>query len=140
MSKKSQHIAELTQKFSGGEWDARYLAYFDCFNRQLYYEAHDVLEELWLADRHGPDGAFYKGLIQLAGAFVHVQKNRPGPAKALLRLARANLEKYPRIHQKLDLSVVVSLIEGSSQRLEILQTDVSKLVKEEPPALGLIET
>ena len=54
--------------------DAHYLGYFACFNRGWFYEAHDVLEELWLANRTGPNYAFYKGLIQLAGAFVHLQK------------------------------------------------------------------
>src|SRR3989304_9926528 len=80
VSRKSEPIARRIERFRGRRLPAHYLGYFDCFNRQLFYEAHDVLEEIWLADRHGPDGDFYKGLIQLAGAFVHVQKNRSGPA------------------------------------------------------------
>src|ERR1041385_3444222 len=68
MSKKSAAIAALIEGLRGRELDAHYLGYFECFNRQLYFEAHDVLEELWLTDRNGPNGAFYKGLIQLAGA------------------------------------------------------------------------
>ena len=86
--------------------DPHYTGYFDCFNRQLFYEAHDVLEHIWLKDKHGPNGAFYKGLIQLAGAFVHLQKNRLRPAAALFKLALANLEKYPREHEQLDLNAV----------------------------------
>src|SRR6185369_5120345 len=104
MSKKSAAIAELIQSFQGQEMDAHYLGYFECFNRELYFEAHDVLEELWLAQRRGPNYAFYKGLIQLAGAFVHLQKNRMHPSAALFKLAHANLEKYPDIHNRLDLS------------------------------------
>ena len=92
MSNKSEHVTRRIEQFRGQSLPAHYLAYFDCFNHQLFYEAHDVLEALWLPVRRESDGAFYKGLIQLAGAFVHVQKNRPGPAMALLRLARANLE------------------------------------------------
>ena len=76
----------------------------------MFYEAHEVLEELWLRDKHGPNGAFYKGLIQLAGAFVHLQKNRLRPAAALFELALANLEKYPRRHQRLELAAVRRLI------------------------------
>ena len=30
------------------DYDRRYLGYFDCFNRQHYFEAHEVLEALWL--------------------------------------------------------------------------------------------
>ena len=137
MSKKSGHIAECIATFQGQKLDAHYLAYFDCFNRQLFYEAHDVLEELWLADRRGPDGDFYRGLIQLAGAFVHVRKNRIGPARELLRLARANLEKYPPRHHQLDLATVVSLIENWSSRLESATNEVAGWVTERPPKLAL---
>ncbi len=53
-----------------------------------YYEAHDVLEHLWL-DTTGADHYFYKGLIQLAGGFVHLRKNfeHPGHPKHTARLA-----------------------------------------------------
>jgi predicted metal-dependent hydrolase len=103
MSGKKEKVSARLEKWRGHRADPHLVGYFDCFNRGLYYEAHDVLEQLWLQDRQGPDGAFYKGLIQLAGAFVHLQKNRRGPAVALFKLALANLEKYPARH--LDLEV-----------------------------------
>ncbi|HEX5223378.1 MAG TPA: DUF309 domain-containing protein [Verrucomicrobiae bacterium] len=111
MSKKSGKIAERIAAFQGRELDAHYLGYFDCFNDQLFYEAHDVLEELWLADRHGPNGDFFKGLIQLAGAFVHLQKERLRPSAALFKLAQANFKKYPPSHEQLQVSSVLELIE-----------------------------
>src|ERR1035441_1334330 len=89
------------------DYDPRYLGYFDCFNRQRFFEAHEVLEALWLPQRDGPNGLFYKGLIQLAGAFVHWQKNRPGPATALFKLAQTNLRKYPALHEGLSLTGVL---------------------------------
>jgi len=110
MSKKSPAIAERIRAFAGGELDPHYAGYFDCFNRQLFYEAHDVLEELWLPDRKGPAGDFYKGLIQLAGAFVHVQKSRPQPALALLELAEVNLTKYSPRYERLDIAKTLQLI------------------------------
>jgi uncharacterized protein len=91
-------------------FNPQYFDFFERFNQQLFYEAHEVLEPLWLAQRREPDGAFYKGLIQLAGAFVHLQKGRLPPAIALLRLAHANLELYPAVHHQLDLAVVLELI------------------------------
>ena len=139
MSRKSQHIATFTTQSGSGAFDPHYLAYFHCFNRQLFYEAHDALEELWLVDRHGPDGDFYKGLIQLAGAFVHAQKNRSGPAGALLRLARAHLEKYPPIHLQLDRAAVCALIANWSLQLESSPVNVGRLVIETPPTLALFE-
>lgn len=110
VSHKAQHIAALTAVFQGQRLDAHYLGYFDCFNRQLFFEAHEVLEALWLPSRGGPNGKYYQALIQLAGAFVHLQKNRLPPAGALLRLAQANLARYPRQHEELDLAAVQRLI------------------------------
>ena len=119
MSHKSARIAAMIESFRGHELDAHYLGYFDCFNRQLFYEAHDVLEDLWLKDKHGPNGAFYKGLIQLAGAYVHLQKDRLRPAAALFKLAHANLEKYPPQHDRLDVAAVGALIQTWLESLEI---------------------
>src|ERR1700677_2350176 len=96
---------------SAGGLDPYYAGYFECFNRGQFYEAHDILEQLWLKDRHGPNGAFYKGLIQLAGAFVHLQKDRLRPSAALFKLAQANLEKFPTVHEQLDLAGVKALIQ-----------------------------
>ena len=110
VTEKEARIAAATARFQGRELDARYLAYFECFNRQLFYEAHEVLEPLWLEQRRGPKAAFYKGLIQLAGAFLHVRKNRPGSAAALFRLADANLEQCPRTCDRLDVQAARSLI------------------------------
>jgi predicted metal-dependent hydrolase len=118
MGKKSARVAKLIEDCRGRGLDAHYLAYFECFNRGLYYEAHDVLEQLWLPERGGPNGAFYKGLIQLAGAFVHLQKNRAQPAVSLLKLAAANLGKYSSLHERLDLREVRALIGDWLGRLE----------------------
>jgi predicted metal-dependent hydrolase len=93
------------------DYDPHYLGYFECFNQQRFFEAHEVLEALWLPQRDGPNGLFYKGLIQLAGAFVHWQKNRPGPSAALFKLARTNLQKYPATHEGLSVKNVLVMTE-----------------------------
>lgn len=110
--KKAERIAEMVAAMGISREDAshdpRYLAYFECFNSGAYYEAHDVLEDLWL-ETSGPDSSFYKGLIQLAGAFVHLRKQhewpqhathgrRLAPASRLFRLAISNLETFAPHH------------------------------------------
>lgn len=138
MSRKSPRIAERVAGFSGLDWDAHYLGYFDCFNGQEFYEAHDVLEELWLAGgKSAPNYAFHKGLIQLAGAFVHLQKNRLQPAVALFNLADANLQKYPVIHDGLDLAVVRGLIEDWRVRVGRDPGAPNPLRSGPPPRLAL---
>jgi uncharacterized protein len=138
MSRKSQRIAAVVESFHGRELDPHYAGYFHCFNGQLFYEAHEVLEHLWLKDRHGPNGDFYKGLIQLAGAFVHLQKKRPRPAAALFKLARANLEKYPREHENLNLQTVSKLIEKWLATLESAHFEANPSTPANAPKLALI--
>ena len=137
VSKKSSAIAALIEGCRGQELDAHYLGYFECFNRQLFFEAHDVLEELWLAQRTGPNYSFYKGLIQFAGAFVHLQKNRLRPAAALFKLAKNNLQKYPAIHERLDVEAVLKQIQLWLGRLEAGRFETNPLLLESHPQLRL---
>ena len=121
----------------GGRLDAHYLGYFECFNRQQFFEAHEVLEELWLSERGQPRDLFYKGLIQLAGAFVHIQKQRPKPALALFRLAAQNLGRYPRIYESLDTVEIQKMIDNWQARLENDSQFFEKLNAASWPQLSL---
>jgi hypothetical protein len=117
--------------------DAYYAGYLDCFNRGLYYEAHDVLEQLWLKDRHGANGAFYKGLIQLAGAFVHLKKDRLAPSAALFKLAGANLAGYSGTHERLPIPATLAMVKHWLDRLESGDLKSNPLRSEPPPVLRL---
>jgi len=90
-------------------FNRHYAGFFHCFNAQLYYEAHDVLEEIWLPIRGQEQAKFYQGLIQMAGGFVHLQKQRLGPAARLFALALANFESYPARHEGIDLESIREL-------------------------------
>ena len=106
--------------------DPCYQGYFRCFNEGRYYEAHDVLEHLWLGGgRADANYAFYKGLIQAAGAFVHLRKQFEHPAHAkhgrrlrpavrLFALARANLAAYGPRHLGLDVDALRALCAGQA--------------------------
>lgn len=137
VTRKSARIATMIQSHHGHGVDPHYAGYFHCFNQQEFYEAHDVLENLWLADKHGANGSFYKGLIQLAGAFVHLQKNRLKPAAALFKLARTNLEKYPHEHDRLNLEKVGALIEHWLAELESKNFEHNPLNPKNAPHLKL---
>ncbi len=122
----------------GHDLDAHYLGYFECFNRQLFYEAHDVLEELWLADKQGPNYSFYKGLIQLAGGLVHLQNNRLRPAANVFKLARANFWKYSPVHERLDVAGLLAMIEKWLRELEFTHFSINPLASEKAPKLRLL--
>ena len=138
VSRKQKRVAALVQQHQGHELDQHYAGFFDCFNRQLFYESHEVLEHIWLKDKHGPNGAFYKGLIQLAGAFVHLQRNHLRPAAALFKLALANFEKYPREHERLNLDSTRGLIQSWLADLERAQFEINPFTGGNAPKLNLL--
>jgi len=129
--KKEDRVAAFTRELSSdGKVDDRayYRAYFQLFNDQQYYEAHDVLEQLWLKALE-PEIQFYKGLIQLAGAFVHLQKQfrrpthptdgrRLRPAWRLFKLAHKNLITFSPAFHGLRVEQTIKLIELTVEQLE----------------------
>ncbi len=94
-------------------YDPRYLAFFDHFNRQQYFEAHEVLEGLWL-ETHDHRRDFYKGLIQTAAVFLKLQQQKPAPAARLAGRARALLARYEPEFEGLDVRRVRDLLESET--------------------------
>jgi hypothetical protein len=88
-----------------------------------------------VTDKQGANGDFYKGLIQLAGAFVHLQKGRLRPAAALFQLAQANFAKQPARHEGLDLTAVNRMIEHWRRALEAGQFARNPLTDANAPRL-----
>jgi predicted metal-dependent hydrolase len=138
VSQKRDKLALAVEAFRGQELNPFYLAFFDCFNQQRYYEAHDVLEHLWLEQRQAPNGRFYQGLIQLAGAFVHLQKNRLRPAGALFKAAGAKLQGYPVIHERLNVAEVRTLAEQWLHELESADYNSNPFSQPNAPTLILL--
>ncbi len=149
--KKSQRIARLVATLPvgpGASLDPRYLGYFACFNAGQYYEAHDVLEDLWLEDRATPESAFYKGLIQFAGAFVHLKKqherphhpkdrDRLAPAMRLFKLARKYLRPFAPHHRHLPVERVCGLCDHFSGIIAASDFRENPWNPEKPPQLEL---
>jgi predicted metal-dependent hydrolase len=126
---KGERISRFVAELAGGDvapgqTDAAkppfYRAFFRCWNEQRYYEAHDVLEQLWLRTDSN-DADFFKGLIQAAGAFVHLQKQfehpshpkhsqRLRPAVRLFLLAEKNLSVFRPRHHGLDVEALCQLL------------------------------
>jgi hypothetical protein len=120
-----------------GEHDPHLVGYLRCFNAQQFYEAHDVLEALWLKDRTGPAGDFFKGLIQFAGGFVHLQKKRQRPAKVLFLRCTTYLCKYPSPFYSLDVEGIIRLAKSWAAVAEAaeLEPDTELLAKQRPPLI-----
>ncbi len=134
---KSPRTAEIIAGCQGQGLDPHYLGFFACFNQQLFYEAHEALEQLWLPARRTPEAAFYKGLIQMAGAFVHLQKGRIRPAAALFRLAKNNLQPYSPVQFHLNIGAVLRLIEDWHSQVTAPEFQVKLFATLSPPKLQL---
>jgi predicted metal-dependent hydrolase len=138
MSHKSPKIEALLAGFEElPDFNRHYVGFFRCFNAQLYYEAHDVLEEVWLPIRGQAEARFYQGLIQMAGGFVHLQKQRLGPAARLFALALANFETYPPRHAGIDLDAIRAICRRHRQAVIDTGETVNPWSKESAPQLAL---
>lgn len=116
---KFERMEEMAAGFdSGSSWEREYHGYFVCFNRREYYEAHDVLEHLWLQRRGSEDDLFFKALIQLAGCFVHLKKGKVSPAGRLFRIARGYFSDYSPRFRGLEMGELDELIALWLERIE----------------------
>ena len=122
MSDKKERMRAFAATFSdSGRWDPRYWGYFITFNQGRYFEAHDVLEDLWLECRKQRLDTFYKALIQLAGVFVHLQKQRLRPARALMDLSQGYLHAHGTMVEGLSLGPVHALLDQWRVRIAGLE-------------------
>jgi len=98
------------------------------FNREQYFEAHELWEEAWRA-LDGAERFQAQGLIQIAAGLHHLQQGRPRPAVGLLR---KGLEKVSQgtfaVHVDLqvealanDVARLIADLEGPGMKLAPLQ-------------------
>ena len=129
------------------EKQPHYRAFFRCWNEQQYYEAHDVLEQLWLSAK-SPDADYFKGLIQAAGAFVHLQKHfeypshakhsrRLPPAVRLFRLAQRNLANFVPYYHALDVAALCHLLGRYADKIVASDYTINPWSPETAPKLEL---
>ena len=125
-----------------------YRAFFLCWNEQRYYEAHDVLEQLWLKETNSRDADFFKGLIQAAGAFVHLQKRfehpshakhgrRLPPAVRLFELAEKNLLIFAPRHHGLDVAALCHLLRAYADKIVASEYKANPWSPENAPKLEI---
>jgi hypothetical protein len=153
---KRERISQLLAEATGEgvqldradvETNPYYLGFFHCWNEQRYYEAHDVLEQLWL-NAKSPDAVFFKGLIQAAGAFVHLQKRfehpshakhsrRLPPAVRLFRLAQRNLADFAPWHHGLDVTALCQLLSRYADEIVASDHTINPWSPENAPKLQL---
>ena len=80
----------------------------DLFNRKLYFECHEVLEDAW-AEARGEEKQFLQGLIHLAVGLYHCAASNYKGAVNQLEKGIRRLEPFLPERSQLDLEGLVSV-------------------------------
>lgn len=94
-----------------------YYRYFELFNGEEFWEAHEALEEIW---QETDNDLFLRGLIVFAAAFVHVQRNNPSGCRKVLDKCIAWLTPFAPRRWDLDLERVLAHAHHCQALLECL--------------------
>ena len=87
------------------------------FNRGMYFEAHEVWEDLW-RETDGPLRNFYQGLIHAAVGLYHLRQENATGARIQLGKSLARLGAYPGECEGIDNAGLMEELAGVRERLE----------------------
>jgi len=100
--------------------DPRLQKGIDEFNRQLFFECHETLEQIWL-EEHGEDRKFYQGVIQIAAGYFKWQQGVPAGAVKLWRMGLEKIEPYGPIYLGIDVASLAEIVKEHLRDLELAQ-------------------
>jgi predicted metal-dependent hydrolase len=90
----------------------------DHFNAGRFFEAHEVLEEVWRSTTPEPKDLL-QGLIQVAVGMVHYRdRGRPAVARRVLDKGRRRIEPFRPAALGIDLEALVASVDRWSGWLE----------------------
>jgi predicted metal-dependent hydrolase len=97
--------------------DAAYRRGLELFNKGEFFDAHEVLEDVWRAAPAG-EKKFLQGLIQVAVGLHHHSRGNLAGARSLLARANRNLSTYPARHGGIELGELRVQVEKWAGALE----------------------
>ncbi len=90
------------------------------FNDRYFFEAHEVLEEVWRKE-HGEPRLFLQGLIQICAAYHHTQNGNRIGAVTLLERGAEKIRRYPPGYLGIDTMPLLAHVDADRARLERVQ-------------------
>lgn len=78
----------------------------ELFNRKLYFECHDLLEEAWSGAR-GEERAFLQGLLHAAVGLYHLAAGNYRGARSQIRQALGRLDPFRAGRDGLDVETLL---------------------------------
>ncbi len=114
--------------------DPRFIKGIDEFNRQLFFECHETLEELWLEER-GEDRKFYQGIIQIAAGYYKLQQGVPVGALKLWRTGLEKLQPYGPVYYGINVESLIAAVRANLAQLEAGEPNATDILL--PPTIAL---
>jgi predicted metal-dependent hydrolase len=90
------------------------------FNQEFFFEAHEVLEEVWRAER-GESRLFLQGLIQVCAAYHHFQNGNLVGAITLLERGAEKMRRYPPRYVGIDAASLLAHIDADRKQISSIQ-------------------
>ena len=82
----------------------------ELFNREQFFECHEVLEEAWL-EAYGEQKTFLQALIQVAVALHHLRQGNLTGARRLLTAGREKLSAFTPQREAVDVTGLLAALE-----------------------------
>ena len=101
------------------------------FNEEYFFEAHEVLEDLWKRER-GKSKLFLHGLIQLCAAYHHFQNGNLIGAETLLERGAQKMRSYPLDYLGIDAAKLLAHVDRDRERIGRMQRGEGDKVLEFP--------
>lgn len=108
-----------------------YRSFFQRFHEGEYWEAHEVLEELWQKER---ENDFYHGLIQVAAIMHQLKRGKVRGARKLAKSATGYLTPFAPKNEGVDVALVLYWLQNC---LEMLPKHVRQMDPSEVEALRI---
>ena len=90
------------------------------FNEEYFFEAHEVLEDLWKRE-HGKPKLFLQGLIQICAAYHHFQNGNLIGAATLLERGAQKMRSYPADYLGIDTVKLLAHVDRDRERIGRMQ-------------------
>jgi len=110
----------------------------DLFNREFYFECHDVWEEVW-GDAKGKNKIFYQALIMSAVSLYHFGNENLEGALSCFQKALKQFDQLPDIFLSLNVREFVSQMEQFYRGLSVAETQLTEtLLQRTRPKIRLL--
>lgn len=97
---------------------SRFIQAIKKFNCKDFFECHEILEDIWFESRDDGSRDFYQGLLHIAVAFYHLNKNN-NIKGAMLQLEKASgrLMSYPKNYNDIDTEKLLKQVSVINKNL-----------------------